>query len=297
MKYNNVIVGVMIMTALALADTEKTSNLFFAGIRSSIYGFDGKFPSPEEAANVILNVSQKLQSAPSAVWLVGTIQDNGFCRLEFPAKGKNISSLKYDRHEKYLSKFDEIGAKIFLQIEAGNADMKTLVDLVMKQYGHHKCVVGFGIDVEWYPSDGTTNCSDDGRKTPLDKPQLQELDKHLKTFGKNYRLFVKHWEPQYLGNSPVSDVIYISDSQDLENLNNMVDEFALWAEKFAPNDVGFQFGYNSDKSWWETMDDPILEITNALKDRIKNQKVHIYWVDFSIRDDRFDNLWKIPQAK
>jgi len=285
------------MAAAALADTEKTSSLSFAGIRSSIYGFNRKFPSPDEAANVILNVARKLESTPSAVWLVGTIQDNGFCKLEFPASGKNISSLKSDRHENYLSKFDEIGAKIFLQVEAGNADMKTLIDLVMKQYGHHKCVVGFGIDVEWYPSDGTTNCSDDGRKIPLDKKQALELDKHLKKYGKNYRLFVKHWEPQFLGDGPVSDIIYISDSQDLGDINSMVDEFAWWAEKFAPNDVGFQFGYNSDKSWWGPMDDPISQITNALKSKIKNQKVHIYWVDFSIRDARFDDLWKNPLIK
>jgi hypothetical protein len=167
----------------------------------------------------------------------------------------------------------------------------------MKQYKHHKCVVGFGIDVEWYPSDGKTNCSDDGYKIPLEASELQKLDKHLKGYGSDYRLFVKHWEPQFLGDSPVSNVIYISDSQDLGNLKNMVDEFVWWAEKFAPNDVGFQFGYNSDRLWWGSMDDPILEIANALKDKIKNQKVHIYWVDFSIRDTRFDSLWKIPQLK
>jgi len=272
------------------------TNLVFSGIRSSIYGFAGGFfPSPDEAANLIKNVSKKLgNTTPSAVWVVGTIQiqDGGVCRLEFPAHGRDIISIGQDRHEEYLKKFDEIGAKIFLQVEAGTADMKTLIELVMKQYKHHPCVAGFGIDVEWYPSDGKPNSSEEPQNFSLTNAKIEDLDAYLKTFGSHLRLFVKHWEPAFLGTGPVSDVIYISDSQELGSISNMAEEFEWWAGRFAPNDIGFQIGYNSDKPWWNPMKDPISEIAKELRSRIKNQNVHIYWVDFSIRDGRFAELWK-----
>ena len=43
----------------------------------------------------------------------------------------------------YLNDFDNRGVKVWLQVEPGLADIETLIDLVLTQYGHHSSIVGF----------------------------------------------------------------------------------------------------------------------------------------------------------
>lgn len=278
----------------------------YSGIRSSYYGFDN-FPTPQKAATVMKNIAKKIGGTPSAVWIVGGIQ-GADCNLEFPnetgKKYNNITFRNEDKHESYLQAFDDAGIKVFLQVEAGLGNMKELIDLVMGRYGRHKSVAGFGIDVEWYPNDGETKeCDGDycwslpngevgAKNKPMPREEIEELDNYLKTkWGSEYRLFVKHWFANYCGSSPVSDVIYINDSQGTGS--SVYGNFSDWADEFAPNDVGFQIGYGSDEAWWSEMDDPMQEITDEIKNRIKNkdQKIHIYWVDFTIQNSMFDDLW------
>lgn len=291
-----------------IPEDETKGGVKYAGIRSSYYGFDG-FPTPDEAATVMKNIAKKFDGAtPSAVWIVGGIFCED-CHLEFPVYEDYpyIRGQEFDKHEPYLSKFDSIGAEVFLQVEAGMADMKTLIDLVMNRYKHHKSVVGFGIDVEWYPSNGVTNgtgiksegkpwdCKPKGTpglETPLTAEKLEELDRHIKSIYPKYRIFVKHWETKYCGNKPVSDVIYIDDSQG-SSKNTIMRNFEIWAKTFYPNDVSFQIGYNSDSTWWSLWDDPIADWTKEINNFMpKDQNVYIYWVDFTIRGSKFDDLWK-----
>ena len=63
----------------------------------------------------------------------------------------------------------------------------------------------------------------------------------------------------------------------------MVDEFEAWGDSFAPAPVGFQFGYQSDKSWWSTLPDPPRNIGNALLSRISSTR-DLLWVDFTAYD-------------
>lgn len=271
-------------------------SVVYSGIRSSYYGFDN-FPTPEEAVKVMTNIANKIGGTPSSVWIVGGIHDTN-CGLEFPnptnKEYENITFRDYDKHESYLTAFDNAGIKVFLQVEAGMANIFDLIDLVMAQYGHHKSVVGFGVDVEWYPSNGITNGVSGGINQKLTDTHLKEIDDYIKKKNKDHRVFVKHWVADYCGSKPVSDVIYINDSQGFggNQLNNMTSEFKKWADYFAPCDVGFQIGYPNDQSWWSAMSDPIQEINDAIKDRITSQKVHIYWVDFTIQNSMFNDLWR-----
>ena len=43
-------------------------------------------------------------------------------------------------------------SEVWLQVEPGNAPVEELIHIVLDRYGHHSCVVGVGVDVEWYKS-------------------------------------------------------------------------------------------------------------------------------------------------
>lgn len=281
-----------------------TGSVRYVGTRSSYYGFK-PFPEPQEIGNVFLNMANKLEeevpvdinTVPASVWIVGGIHGST-CKLEFPGTSSdtNITFQNDDKHEEYLTHFDNIDAKVFLQVEAGMSNMDTLLTLVMNQYKHHPSVVGFGVDVEWYPSKGETNGVPAGLSVPLDTEKLKQWDKRIKTeFGNSdYRIFVKHWLSRYCGDTPVSDVIYVNSGQNLGSLSGLVGFFEPWANTFSPNDVGFQIGYDKDKHWWGTMSDPVTEISEALEDAIAPQTSHIFWADFTIQDPMLDYLWENP---
>ena len=63
----------------------------------------------------------------------------------------------------------------------------------------------------------------------------------------------------------------------------MVNEFTAWGQAFAPAPVGFQFGYQSDKSWWSTLPDPPRNIGNSLLAAVPNTR-DLLWVDFTAYD-------------
>ena len=126
-------------------------NVKYAGVRSSSYGIK-PFPDPagwETAMNTMQDYFPG--STPCAIWIVGRMHKSTSCLLEFPSEGKeyeNVVFLDYDKHESYLNHFDQAGIKVFLQVEPANADITTLIDLILSRYEHHDCVIGFGIDVE-----------------------------------------------------------------------------------------------------------------------------------------------------
>lgn len=282
------------------------------GARSSHYGFirDGEygevdtFPSPEQFGTILTNQAALYPGAvPASVWIVGGIGD-GKCMLEFPAPDSreypNITFSDDDRHEAYLTHFDSIGVKVYLQVEAGMADMNTLIDLVLTRYGHHSCVAGFGIDIEWYPSPydaagkpvgepdqwGTTN-----EWAAISDEAVRAFDTKIKEYNSSYRLFLKHWVPEMCGTQAVSDVIYINDTQGYGSLNQLVNEFSLWSKHFFPNEMGFQIGYGSDQTWWEQLNNPIVAIGDAIVEAVPDQKVQLYWVDFTLDHEKMSDLW------
>lgn len=266
---------------------------------------------------------------PTMVWIVGGIGGNGktdkegYCMLEFPPPvGKSESDYKnikfrydFDYHEAFLNHFDTLGIKVFLQVEAGMANMDTLVHLVMRQYKHHESVIGFGADIEWYPSPldangnyvGDTSAMTEEWETAvtnsyvnITSDEIAHIDSLVKNYNPEYRIFVKHWEERNCGNEPVSDVVYINDAQGM-SFNSLVTDFARWADIFSPNDVGFQIGYGNDYDWWIKLNNPIQDIGEAIFNEIhkrnSKQNVHMYWVDFSLHYQILGLYEDHPKAK
>ncbi len=254
----------------------------YAGIRSSSYGIH---PFPEPAGwKYALDTMCDLYSGtePCAVWIVGVLKGPDKCYLQFPSNDKEYKKVVFDstdRHEEYLDYFDSTGVKVFLQVEPASADVIKVMDLVLNRYKHHQCVIGFGVDVEWY-----REIEKKGWGLPVQDEQAKQWEEHLKQFNQNYRLFLKHWDRKWMPPHYRGEIIFISDSQMLKNFPAMLEEFThYWADYFKPNMVGFQIGYSSDHKWWGELKVPPQDIGIAIAREIE-QECCVFWVDFTLRD-------------
>lgn len=283
--------------------------VIYTGTRSSIYGLGDKWLLPEEWKSITDQMQDWYPSAkPTMVWIVGSLHEMG-CNLEFMPEGdvdtkaleeEYIYFSEPDRenhlsHEEYFNYFDENGIQVYLQVEPGFADVETLLDLIMEQYGHHPCVAGIGVDVEWYH--GVTE--DSG--LPVSDALAEKWDHHIKEYNPEYRLFLKHYNIRYLPPSYRSDILFVNDSQGFgspigdtlgiydENLDDVIGfmgEFKRFADAFPDNDVLYQIGYASDESWFYTMEDPVALSLGQRLAEVTGQNCGIIWVDFTIKDPK-----------
>lgn len=230
--------------------SKSTPKVRYAGVRSSIYGPEGEFPTTEEWQKAIDKMQSYFPgSVPCAVWIVAPVNVKnykGYCSLEFPQdqadtkEYRNILFAEEDRHTHFLNYFDEHGIKVFLQVEPGMADVEDLIDIILTKYGKHKCVIGFGVDVEWYQSVGKDENEEwqiNGETyfAPVTDELASKWEERVKSYNKDFRLFLKHWigESDIMPANYRGDIIFISDSQGFykegkapeECLNAMIDEF------------------------------------------------------------------------
>jgi hypothetical protein len=268
--------------AKSQAAPEEPKNVAFAGVRSSRYGVK-PFPEPEDWQKAIEAMRGYFPgSTACAIWIVGKFKHPTTCLLFFPSGGQAYPNIEFegpDQNERFLSHFDWAGIKVFLQVESAHADMPTLIDLVLGRYKQHPCVIGFGADVEWY-----READRKGWGIPVDDETARQWEARVKSHNTSYRLFLKHWDPGWMPKTYRGDIVFVDDSQELKGLEAMLDEFQnLWADRFYPNSVFFQVGYNSDKPWWQKLDNPPLTIGRAIARRVR-QTCGIIWVDFSLRE-------------
>jgi hypothetical protein len=257
-------------------------NVAFAGVRSSRYGVK-PFPEPEAWQVAIDTMRGDFPGAtPCAIWIVGKFKRPTTCLLFFPSGGQAHPNIEFegpDQNERFLSHFDKTGTKVFLQVEPAQAEVPTLINLVLGRYGHHPCVIGFGVDVEWY-----READRPGWGIPVDDETARQWEARVKAHNPSYRLFLKHWDPNWMPKTYRGDIIFIDDGQEVKNLDELLDAFQnRWADHFYPSPVFFQIGYNSDKPWWQNLDDPPRTIGRAIAQRVK-QSCGIIWVDFSLRE-------------
>ena len=221
-------------------------------------------------------------STPCGIWIVGVMGGKHSCRLEFPANGRqdsNIVYIDYDKHEPFLTHFDTTGIKVFLQVESANADLIDLIDIVLNRYKHHPCVIGFGVDVEWYREADNPEWG-----VKITDELAQAWNERVKSHNPNYRLFLKHWDRNWMPPTYRSDLIFVDDSQILDDFNAALDEFvSYWSDYFKPNMVFFQIGYSSDRKWWQKLNDPPRDLGVALAQNL-TQDCGVFWVDFTLRE-------------
>jgi len=261
---------------------ERPGGIVWAGVRSSRYGIK-PFPSPAGWQKAILAMAGCFEgSMPCAVWIVGEHRSPKSVRLCFPGDGRPRAFIEFeavDAAEEYLRFFDGAGIRVFLQVEPAHADVEDLIDLVLDRYGHHPCVVGFGVDVEWF-----RDSEKPGFGVEVDDATAQAWEARVKSHDPGYRLFLKHWNIRWMPAGYRGDIIFVDDSQIFKSREEMIREFtAGWAAAFYPNPVIFQIGYKSDKPWWENLREPPKSIGEAVREGVR-QEMGIIWVDFTLRD-------------
>jgi len=241
---------------------------------------NGQFPDANYWLRVGNGMAQRFTNTdPAGIWIVSIYWNNGVTGVGFPSSGRQVPYVEFsdiDESEDHLTKFDNTGLKIWLQVEPGSADVDTLMDLVMNRYKHHQCVVGFGIDVEWYKYDKTHK---DGQKVP--DSVAQHWEAHLQSIKSSYTLFLKHFFPDWMPPTYRGNILFVDDSQEFPSLSSMVSEFKVWGSTFSPNKVAFQFGYEADSLWWRNYTDPPSKIGDTLRSVIPNC-YGLFWVDFTI---------------
>jgi hypothetical protein len=215
-------------------------------------------------------------STPATIWIVGNFDDNGVY-LNFPCQTQDphIRCGFFDMNEQALTVFDQLGFAVWLQVEPGDGSVDELIDITLKQYGHHPSLVGFGVDVEWYHSTG----SPEGQ--PVTDEEAARWVKAVRAHNPDYWLFLKHWKSDWLPATVRDGVFFVDDSQQFDSFEHMQAEFSAWGEHFAPSPVGFQFGYPADRTWWGKLSNPPADIGNALLNKIPNTR-GVFWVDFTV---------------
>jgi hypothetical protein len=209
---------------------------------------------------------------------VGIINGQGtFVNYPTGIEDKTVMDIAVDMNEATLTHFDEQGVQVWLQVEPGMAPVEDLIHSMLDQYGHHPSVIGVGIDVEWYQS----------FSEPVGKPITDEEAAAwvaaARSHGEQYRVFLKHWEIDWMPPTYREGLVFIDDSQGFESLDAMLEEFKTWGKAFEPAPVGFQYGYFSDKAWWNELNDPPGDIGKLLIENIPNTE-GLYWVDFTVFD-------------
>jgi len=256
-----------------------------AGLRASNYGIT-PFPAPSWWVNSISSMASRFPgSTKEQVAVVVEVLGGGGkhnCWAHFPNPTPAITWPKVvfdstDLFESTFAAFDQNGIKVWVQVEPADCDVSMLVDLVMKRYAQHPSVLGFGVDVEWYRKDITTN-----GKAVTDAEAQTWVNK-TRSYNSSYLVFLKHWLTEKMPPTYRTGLVFIDDSQGHGSLNAMVSDFSNWGQTFSPSPVGFQYGYRSDKKWWRKYADPPLTIGNALLNQIPNTR-DLLWVDFTAYD-------------
>lgn len=301
-----ILIALLTLTACAQQppETDEDDPSMWAGIRASGYGLResfGRFPKVSELTDYVGKMESCYEdSTGTCLLIVGIIgDDNSTCYLDFPLSkeiGHAIGEEK-DLYESYLTAMDKAGYSVWLQVEPGDADIVELATEVMNHYKHHRCVKGFGIDVEWFKASDNP-----GRGTQLDKTTARKVLTAVRKIKENYTVFIKHWVAEYLtGGEPLEGFIYVDDSQgfregkDYTALERMCDEFADWAGTFNPCPVMFQIGYDdenakrSDKvNVWGSMTNPAKDLGTAIitecGKRNRTNTLGIIWVDFTLKE-------------
>lgn len=264
--------------------------MLYIGLRRSPYGCKEKNGDDlwwaQRAKEFAAQFSKKeLTLVPVIIQIVGLYRTDGGTRLGFekPAQYTGANErISFDpncpiNHEKALTVYDQNGVKAIIQFEPGNSSVSENLEIAHRALGHHACIIGYGIDAEWY----YTRESYDKTGLPIPDDSAEQWVDKILSFNSAYSFFIKHWLTNRM---PLDfshpNLWYLSDSQMFTGIDSMMVDFSQWGDRFRNQIVGFQYGYPADKKWWEKLNNPPFTIGNTLLNNIRNIKF-LFWVDFT----------------
>jgi hypothetical protein len=231
-------------------------------------------------ANAAKDASGKISgSKPGMIWVIGGVWSGGVCYLNFPSSTSysNVAFSSTDENEKYLSYFDSQGIPIILQIEPGNADIATVMKLVMDRYSKHPCVKGFGIDLEWYKYTSYT------KGKSVTDVEAAAWYKQVTEYNSGYKLYLTHWMKDHMPPTYRTGITFMYDGLQLGSLSSAMTYYTNWGKAFPNSPVGYYLGFQEDKTWWSQYSNPINTIGSSIVKTVPNVK-DIYWVTFGIKE-------------
>jgi len=277
------------------------------GIRTSQYGITPQ-PQPRGWHHAIYTMNTYFPGTqPIAIWTAGEFWDPDECHLNFPNdQGYPTHKISYeddyDLCENYLDYFDTAGIKVYLQIEPGHADVKTVTDIVLNRYKQHSCVIGFGIDVEWY------ECSLNVWGKKVTDAIAEQWEGWVKAHKSSYKLFLKHPNrtPTHLPPTYRGELIFVNDCEGKSNMNDsagfddyendFLGSMETFAEYFYPNTIFYQIGYPSIEELWQGFDPKPKVMGEDLKEICgTDQELGVFWVDFGMEGVLPHNNNWVPQ--
>lgn len=278
MKYKRYCLHIFsVLSFITLTTVSLFSSPLYTGFRGSrISGFtaDRLIHTADSMASLH---NQPGQAA--AVWIVSYYGENGDIYVQFP----NASPLPHchfntvDHNESYLDAFDNAGIKVWLQIEPGAANVNDLIDIVLTRYGHHTCINGFGVDVEWLD----THLHSGGRR--VNDNEALSWENLVQSYDSTYTLFLKHYSSNRMPETYRGNIIFVDDSQGHGSYSQFIANMSNWGNTFSPNPVGYQYGYEWDRNWWDNYINPPAKLGNGLLNAIDNTYM-LLWVDFTLGD-------------
>ncbi|MBO4404394.1 MAG: hypothetical protein J5780_03580 [Treponema sp.] len=271
------------------------SPIKWAGVRCSDYGAEDSVGVPqskgEKWGEFALKVNNKFKNTtPVAIWIVSGFEDSKkthpTAHLNFNAGSSLPSYVKNgsgDPNTSFLNYADKNGISVWLQVESGDADILKLAKIVMDKYGSHKCVKGFGVDMEYYFSHRSSKSNSDYYGQQMKDQTAKDLVKLVRNYGSNNTVFLKHWKPSIMPPSYRDGMIFVIDTQGKSSLSSYRQEVQDFAKAFKGNPVMFQIGYNDDKSIWGKLSvkEFAEELTKGLSSSSYN--IGIVWVDFTLQ--------------
>jgi hypothetical protein len=263
--------------------------VYYAGLRRSNYGLKKKNQDDlwwsMRAREFAASIPKVTPVKPVIIQIVaGYLSKDGTTKFEFEKPENYIGSTKNMTfrsngldHEQALTTYDEQGIKAIIQIEPGNADVLACLDIAQLTFGHHPCIIGYGIDAEWYFAKESKN----NTGLPVSDEDVKKWVNKVVSFDPNYTLFLKHWDPAHMPSTyRHPNLWFLSDSQDFQNLEQMMEDFRIWGNRHNNHVVGYQYGYKKDRKWWKKMKRPPVEISQAILRDISNTQF-LFWVDFT----------------
>jgi hypothetical protein len=261
------------------------------GLRRSSYGLRNKNGDDAWWAGRAKEYAAAFPGAqPVVIEIVSGYQNDGSTEFGFARPSGDAGPTDFMRftrgkldHERALSTYDAAGVQAIIQFEPGDADMLRCLEIAERAFGQHKCVIGYGIDAEWY----RTKHSQRAEGMPVTDAEAKAWTEKLISFKKDHTLFIKHFSTQHLPSKYRHPQLwFLDDSQEFADREECLADFKDWAKFCDGSMTGFQFGYPADRKWWSKLSNPPLELGEAIRHDIPSCR-YLFWVDFTADKVKF----------
>lgn len=203
------------------------------------------------------------------IYSLSTYQKNGKILLLFkPLNNDYPKDYLYDTinkidHEQFMEHLCNNNYKIILQFETGNYSFSELVKLADARFNNIKCLVGYGLDLEWYFH---------SHKNILGKKPTEAIIRYwlnlIQSLNPNYILMIKHFRNDYFSTKIKSDkLLYVFTSQQYQSFGDYIKAVNEWAKQVKTLKA-IQYGYYRDEKWSDELQDPKLIIKLVLDNTV-----------------------------